>query len=93
MNIKPLADRVLVEIEEVKEVTKSGIILTGNVKQDSKIAKVVAVGSGIVDGKETKMEVSVNDRVILNQYSGTQVKADDKEYFIVKQSEILAKID
>mgnify|MGYP000591171767 CR=1 FL=1 len=56
-------------------------------------SEVVAVGpGGVVDGKEVKMEVKVGDQVIYSKYSGTEVKLDDEEYIIVKQSDILAII-
>ncbi len=94
MKLKPLADRVVIKMEEVKETTKSGIILAGTAKEKPQIASVVAVGpGGIVDGKETKMYVKVGDRVITSKYSGTEIKFDEEEYTIVRQSDILAIVD
>jgi len=67
MNIKPLADRVVIKMVEAEETTKSGIILTGSAKEKPQIAEVVAVGpGGIVDGKEIKMELMVGDKVTVN---------------------------
>ena len=64
MNIKPLADRVVIKMCEAEETTKSGIILAGAAKEKPQIAEVVAVGpGGMVDGKEVKMELKVGDRV------------------------------
>ena len=78
MNIKPLADRVVVKVAEAEETTKGGIILTGSAKEKPQFAEVVAVGpGGDVDGKEVK----------------TDVKIDDNEYTIVKQSDILAIVE
>ncbi|MCD8049290.1 MAG: co-chaperone GroES [Clostridia bacterium] len=95
MTIKPLADRVVVKAVEAEEsTTKSGIVLTGSAKEKPQYAEVVAVGpGGVVDGKEIVMEVAVGDKVILSQYAGTEVKLDGTEYKIVKQSDILAKLD
>jgi chaperonin GroES len=94
MNIKPLGDRVVIKKMEAEETTKSGIVLPGSAKEKPQIAEVVAVGpGGIVDGKEVKMEVKVGDKVIISKYSGTDVKIDDQEYTILRQSDILAKVE
>ena len=91
MNIKPLADRVVIKMVEAEEKTASGIILTGTAKEKPQVAEVVAVGpGGVVDGKEVVMEVKVGDRVITSKYAGTEVKFEGEEYTILKQSEILA---
>lgn len=91
MNIKPLADRVVIKMVEAEEKTASGIILTGSAKEKPQVAEVVAVGpGGIVEGKEVVMEVKVGDRVITSKYAGTEVKYDGEEYTILKQSDILA---
>jgi chaperonin GroES len=94
MNIKPLADRVVVKMVEAEETTKSGIILAGSAKEKPQIAQIIAVGpGGIVDGNEVKMYVKVGDKVITSKYSGTEVKVDGTEYTIVKQSDILAVVE
>ena len=94
MNIKPLADRVVVKLVEAEETTKSGIILTGAAKEKPQIAEVIAVGpGGIVDGKDVDMYVEVGDKVLTSKYSGTEVKVDDVEYTIVRQSDILAIVE
>lgn len=93
MNIKPLADRVVIKMLEAEETTKGGIILAGAAKEKPQIAEVMAVGpGGVVDGKEVKMELSVGDKVIMSKYAGTEVKIDGEEYTILRQSDILAKI-
>ena len=90
MNIKPLADRVVIKMLEAEETTKSGIILTSK----PQVAEIVAVGpGGVVDGKEVKMEVSVGDKVLTSKYAGTEVKVDGEEYTILRQSDILAIVD
>ncbi len=94
MKLKPLADRIVIKMIESEETTKSGIILAGSAKEKPQIAEVLAVGpGGMVDGKEVKMELSVGDRVITSKYSGTEVKIDGEELIIVRQNDILAKVD
>lgn len=94
MVIKPLADRVVVKMVEAEETTKSGIILAGNAKEKPQIAEVLAVGpGGVVDGKEIKMELSVGDKVLISKYAGTEVKLDDQQYIIVRQSDVLAVVE
>ncbi len=94
MNIKPLADRVVIKMLEAEETTKSGIILAGTAKEKPQVAEVVAVGpGGVVDGKEVKMELTIGDKVIMSKYAGTEVKLDGEEYIILRQSDVLAKID
>ena len=94
MKLKPLGDRVVVRQLEAEETTKSGIILTGAAKEKPQEAEVVAVGpGGVIDGKEIKMEVKVGDKVIYSKYSGTDVKLDNEEYIIVRQSDILAVVE
>ena len=94
MNIKPLADRIVIKMTEAEETTASGIILTGSAKEKPQIAEVLAVGpGGLVDGKEVKMELKVGDTVIISQYAGTTVKFDGVEYTILRQSDVLAKVE
>ncbi len=94
MNIKPLADRVVIKMQEAEETTKSGIILAGSAKEKPEVAEVVAVGpGGIVDGKEVKMELKVGYKVLISKYSGTEVKLDGEEYTILRQSDVLAIVD
>ncbi|NLJ16195.1 MAG: co-chaperone GroES [Clostridiales bacterium] len=94
MTIKPLADRVVIKMVEAEETTKSGIILTASAKEKPSVAEIVAVGpGGLVDGKEVKMNVKVGDRVLISKYAGTEVKLDDIEYTILKQSDILAIVE
>ena len=90
MNLVPLGDRVVLKQLVAEETTKSGIVLPGQNKEKPQQAEVLAVGpGGMVDGKEVKMEVNVGDQVIYSKYSGTEVKIDEEEYIIVKQSDIL----
>lgn len=95
MNIRPLADRVVLKRLEAEETTKSGIVLAGSAKEKPQEAEVMAVGPGGVstDGKEIKMEVKVGDKVLISKYSGTEVKVSNEEYIIVKQEDILAVVE
>ncbi|GKX32131.1 10 kDa chaperonin [Vallitalea longa] len=94
MKLVPLGDRVVIKQLEAEQVTKSGIVLPTGAKEKPQQAEVVAVGpGGMVDGKEVKMEVKAGDKVIYSKYAGTEVKLDDNEYIIVKQSDILAIVE
>lgn len=94
MQIKPLQDRVVIKMVEAEETTKSGIILAGSAKEKPQVAEIVAVGpGGIVDGNEVKMEVKVGDRVLISKYAGTEVKIDNEDYTILRQSDLLAIVE
>ena len=88
MNLKPLADRVVLKMVEAEEKTKSGIILTGAAKEKPEVGP-----GGLVDGKEVTMTVKKGDKVITSKYSGTEVKVDGEEYTIVRQGDILAIVE
>ena len=94
MKLVPLADRVVLKQSTPEEKTKSGIILTSQTQEKPQQAEVVAVGpGGLVDGKEVTMHVKVGNVVIFSKYAGNEVKLDDEEYIIVKQSDILAIVE
>lgn len=94
MNIKPLADRVVIKMLEAEETTKGGIILTSAAQEKPQVAEIVAAGpGGFVDGHEVKMELKVGDKVLISKYAGTEVKLDGNEYTIVRQSDVLAIVD
>lgn len=93
MKLVPLGDRVVLKQLVAEETTKSGIVLPGQNKEKPQQAEVVAVGpGGMIDGKEVKMEVKTGDNVIYSKYAGTDVKVEEDEFIIVKQSDILAVI-
>ncbi len=93
MKLVPLGDRVVLKQLVAEETTKSGIVLPGQNKEKPQQAEVIAVGpGGTVDGKEIKMEVKAGDQVIYSKYAGTEVKIEEDEFIIVKQSDILAVI-
>ena len=87
MKLVPLGDRVVLNQLVAEETTKSGIVLPRQTKEKPQQAEVIAVGPGT---EEVKMEVEVGDQVIYSKYAGTEVKLDDAEYIVVKQSDILA---
>ncbi len=94
MNVKPLADRVLVEALEAAEKTAGGIYIPDNAKEKPQKGKVIAAGPGKASdtGSIVKMEVKVGDTILYGKYSGTEVTVDGKEYLIMRESDILAII-
>ena len=89
VNIKPLADRVLVEPAEAEEKTASGIIIPDTAKEKPQKGSVVAVGNG---KKDEPLTVKVGDSVLYGKYSGTEINVDGKEYLMMRESDILAII-
>ena len=89
LNIKPLADRVLLEPMEAETKTSSGIIIPDNAKEKPQKATVVAVGIGT---KDNPMTVKVGDTVLYGKYSGTELKFEGKDYLIMSEKDILAII-
>ena len=93
MKLVPLSDRVVLKQKEAEEKTASGIILSGQAKEKPQQAEVIAVGpGGIVDGEKVEMNVRIGQMVIYSKYAGTDVKLDNEEYIVVRQSDILAII-
>ncbi len=92
INIKPLADRVLVKrLDEAEEQKVGGIIIPDTAKEKPQEAEIVAVGPGRVeDGERVGLEVSVGDKVLIGKYSGTEVKIEGEEYLIMREDDILA---
>ena len=94
MNVKPLADRILVRRLEDKEEMRGGIIIPDTAKEKPTEGEVVAVGPGRVtkEGKRIALEISKGDRVLLGKYSGTEVKIEGEEYVILREEDVLATI-
>ena len=94
LNLKPLGDKVIVEVLSAQDRTKGGIILPDTAKEKPQEAKVLAVGSGkiLANGKVVPPEVKAGDRVLFGKYSGNEVKIDGKELLIIHQDDILAVI-
>lgn len=93
--LKPLGNRVLLEVIKEEEKTVSGLVLPESAKEKPQTAKVVAVGSGKVleDGKRADMDVAVGDKVIFEKYVGSEVKYEGNEYLVVKDSDIIAVVE
>ena len=94
VNIKPLGDRVLLEICENNEEMKGGILIPDSAKEKPQEFRVIALGTGKNDdkGKKIPFDVKVGDIVLTSRYGGTEVKVDDKEYKVVNQDDILAVV-
>ncbi|MBM7588232.1 chaperonin GroES [Bacillus pakistanensis] len=92
--LKPLGDRVVIELVESEEKTASGIVLPDSAKEKPQEGKVVAVGTGRVldSGEKVALEVAEGDRIIFSKYAGTEVKYQGTEYLILRDSDILAVI-
>ena len=95
VNIKPLADRVLIAPMEAETKTASGIYIPDTAKEKPAEGKVVAVGNGKVgdDGKRVPLEVKKGDRILFGKYSGTEVKIEGDEYLIMREDDVLGIID
>lgn len=95
MNIKPLADRVLVKPIEEQEVKKGGIIIPDTAKEKPMEGEIIEVGAGRYtdDGKMVDLEVKKGDRVLYGKYSGTEVSIDGDEYLIMRESDIFAIVN
>ncbi|MEA3489676.1 MAG: co-chaperone GroES [Candidatus Omnitrophota bacterium] len=94
MKVRPLGDRVLVEVLEAEEITKGGIVLPDTAKEKPQQAKVVATGKGKVsdEGNAVPLEVKEGDVVLFGKYSGTELKIDEKNLLMLKEEDILGII-
>ncbi len=92
MNIKPLANRVVIEVLEQKETKVGGIIMPDSAKEKPQEGKIVAVGIGsrADNGDIIPMEVNVGDIVLFSKYAGNEIKVDGNEYLVMKETDILA---
>jgi chaperonin GroES len=93
--LRPLGDRIVIELVESEEKTASGIVLPDSAKEKPQEGKVVAVGTGRVleNGERVALEVSVGDRIIFSKYAGTEVKYQGTEYLLLRESDILAVVE
>ena len=91
--LEPLADRLIVKPIEQEEMTKGGIYLPDTAKEKPQEGEVIAVGPGRLseDGKRIAMDIKVGDRVIYAKYGGTEIKIEDEELIILRESDVLAK--
>ncbi len=95
MKIKPLGERIVIELLESEEKTKSGIVLPDTAKEKPQTGKVLAVGTGkrLENGKVIPLEVKPGDIVLFAKYAGTEVKIDGEEYMVLKENDVLAVIN
>jgi chaperonin GroES len=94
MKIKPMYDRIMVEVLDAKDITKGGIVLPDTAKEKPQEAKVIAVGEGRVseEGKTVPLKVKAGDVILFGKYSGTEITVSDKEYLILKEEDVLAVV-
>jgi chaperonin GroES len=93
MKLKPLGDRLIVRAVEEDEVTKSGIVLPDTAKEKPQKGKVLAVGKVNEDtGKRTPLDVSEGDEVLYSKYGGTEINVDGEELLVLRESDVLAKV-
>ena len=94
MNLKPLGDRIVVEVVEELERTKGGIVLPDTAKEKPQEAEVLAVGPGARNerGERRPLEVNKGDRILFAKYAGSEIKYDGVKYLIMRESDILAVV-
>jgi chaperonin GroES len=90
--LRPLGDRVIIELVEAEEKTSSGIVLPGSAQEKPQEGKVIAVGNGLIrdNGQRTELDVKEGDRIIFSKYAGSELKYEGKEYLILRENDILA---
>ncbi|HSJ38256.1 MAG TPA: co-chaperone GroES [Planococcus sp. (in: firmicutes)] len=90
--LRPLGDRVIIELIEAEEKTSSGIVLPGSAQEKPQEGNVIAVGNGLIreNGTRTELDVKEGDRVIFSKYAGSELKYEGKEYLILRENDILA---
>ncbi len=94
MNLKPLGDRLIVEVLEEEQTTASGIVLPDTAKEKPQRGRVLAVGPGPrdEDGQYVPMDLEDGDEIIFSKYGGTEIKLGADEYLILRESDVLAKV-
>lgn len=94
MKIKPLFDRIVVVPSQRQEISQGGLYLTSSSEEKPQIGEVVAVGEGgVIDGKEIVMQIKVGDKVLFPKYSGSEIKLDNKNMIVLRQSDVLAILE
>src|SRR3984957_13905205 len=93
VSVTPLHDRILVTRLEAKEMAKSGIIIPDSAKEKPQEGEVVAVGLGKMEkGSRVPIDVKVGDRILFGKYTGNEITVDEREYLILREEEVLAKL-
>ena len=95
MKLKPLGDRLIVKAVEEDEVTSSGIVLPDTAKEKPQKGKVLAVGDGKIDdnGNRQPIDVAEGDEVLYSKYGGTEIKVEGEELLVLRESDVLAKLE
>ena len=95
LKLKPLGDRLIVRAVEEEETTVSGIVLPDTAKEKPQKGKVLAVGDGKIDdsGKRIPLDVNEGDEVLYSKYGGTEIKIDGEDLLVLRESDVLAKVD
>ena len=94
MNLKPLGDRLIVEVLEEQQTTASGIVLPDTAKEKPQRGRVLAVGPGrYEDGKLVAPDLAEGDEIVFSKYGGTEIKVEGNEYLILRESDVLAKYE
>ena len=96
MNLKPLGDRLIVRAIDEEETTASGIVLPDTAKEKPSKGQVLAVGDGRINeetGKRTPIDVAAGDEVLYSKYGGTEIKVDGEDLLVLRESDVLAKIE
>ena len=96
MNLKPLGDRVIVQATEEEETTASGIVLPDTAKEKPQKGKIVAAGEGKWDEdgeKRIPLDVGEGDEVLYSKYGGTEITVDGEDLLVLRESDVLAKVD
>jgi chaperonin GroES len=95
MKLKPLGDRLIVRALDEEEMTVSGIVLPDTAKEKPQKGKVLAVGDGKLDddGKRIPLDVAEGDEVLYSKYGGTEIKVDGEELLVLRESDVLAKVE
>jgi chaperonin GroES len=94
MNLKPLGDRLIVQVVEEEETTASGIVLPDTAKEKPQRGKVVAVGDGKLDedGDRIPVDVSEGDEVLYSKYGGTEIEVEGEDLLVLRESDVLARV-
>jgi chaperonin GroES len=95
MNLKPLGDRLIVRALDEEETTASGIVLPDTAKEKPQKGEVLAVGDGNRDddGERIPLDVAAGDTVLYSKYGGTEVKVDGEDLLVLRESDVLAKVE
>lgn len=93
MKVEPLFDRVLLKKQKPKETISSKIVLPSSVEDKSSIAVVAAIGNGLTENGKIEMQVKVGQKVLFTKYAGSEIKIDEEDFIVIKQTDILAILE